>query len=119
MDAPLKRQLILEGDHIGICQFRWEDEASFRLVSEGVRYLMEQSPKALGRLRSLEYIPALRIFEGYGLIHICCQKTKSMSYASGSFDRFAPAASMATLWRRRQQRARVTGLRNVKSSRTG
>lgn len=57
MDTELERtkQLKLEGDHIGICRFsRCEsDRSAFRLVSDGLKFLIEQSPKALGPLHDI------------------------------------------------------------------
>ncbi len=50
MDAPKKREHQMEGDHIGICKFgRYKGDRNwFRVVTDSMRYLIEQSPKAIG-----------------------------------------------------------------------
>ncbi|RYO97372.1 hypothetical protein DL765_011216 [Monosporascus sp. GIB2] len=50
MNAPNKRQDTLEGDHMGICKFGRDqsDSAAFAAVCDGIRYLIEESPKAIG-----------------------------------------------------------------------
>ncbi|RYP18167.1 hypothetical protein DL765_004093 [Monosporascus sp. GIB2] len=61
----------LEGDHMGICKFRRDasDKSAFKLVCDGMNYLIRQAPKALDKLE-LEAKRALyslcpRGFHGY------------------------------------------------------
>ncbi|RYP79534.1 hypothetical protein DL769_002921 [Monosporascus sp. CRB-8-3] len=74
MDAPNKRQGMLEGDHIGICKFGRDrsDLLAFATVCDGIRYLIEQSPKAI-ELLELEAKKALHSlrpsgFHGYFVV---------------------------------------------------
>jgi len=50
MDAPKKKEHPMEGDHIRLCQFRRSgtDRNWFQLVLTSMRYLIEESPKAIG-----------------------------------------------------------------------
>lgn len=48
LDAQHKMEEKLEGDHVGICKFGKNDKIHVGLVSEGIRYLLEKSPKAKG-----------------------------------------------------------------------
>ena len=52
MDAPKKREIQMEGDHIGICKFgRYKvDKLAFGMVSKSMKFLIEQSPKAIGKM---------------------------------------------------------------------
>ncbi|KAK0702413.1 hypothetical protein B0H67DRAFT_595627 [Lasiosphaeris hirsuta] len=52
MDAPLKKEVMMEGDHLGICKFgkSREDAGAFALVSKNMQFLISQSPKAIDQM---------------------------------------------------------------------
>ncbi|CAI4218404.1 unnamed protein product [Parascedosporium putredinis] len=56
MHCETERHEGLSGDHIGICKFVAQEEKQFRPVHKGIRWMLEQSPKALAFKDWLDHV---------------------------------------------------------------